>query len=60
METFTLGSVSLIIAVSLVIRRKNTPLYNWFAALCLALFLFEAGSFFRDIFAPRFWTAVHC
>lgn len=59
METFTLGSVSLIIAVSLVIRRKNTPLYNWFSALCLALFLLQAGSFCRDLFAPRFWTAVH-
>jgi two-component system, NtrC family, sensor histidine kinase HydH len=59
METFTLGAISLTIAISLLIRRKSSPLYVWFSALCLALFLMEIGSFFFDIFAVPFWAAVH-
>ena len=59
METFTLGAISLTIAISLLIRRKSSPLYVWFSALCLALFLMEMGSFFFGIFAAPFWAAVH-
>ncbi len=59
METFTLAVISLTIAVSLWVRKKKTPLYVWFSALCIALFLMALGSFFSDLFARRFWLVVH-
>ncbi len=59
METFTLAAISLLISVSLLIRKKKTPLYSWFSALCLALFFLESGTFFSGVFSSPFWTAVH-
>jgi signal transduction histidine kinase len=59
METFTLAIISITIAVSLWVRRKKSPLFIWYSALCLSLFLLETGLFFMGIFPSLFWTAVH-
>ena len=55
METFTLATVSLIIAVSLFIKKKNDPVQLSFAALCIAVFIQKGGSFFHAIFNSDFW-----
>jgi two-component system sensor histidine kinase HydH len=52
-ETFILAAVSLIIAISLIIYKKNDPLQLSFASLCLAVFLLKAGSFCRGIFGSE-------
>jgi len=54
METFTLAAVSLIIAISLIIYKKNDPVQLSFAALCLAIFVNKTGLFFNDIFRNDF------
>lgn len=50
METFTLAAVSLIIAISLIIYRKNDPVQLSFASLCLAIFVLKTAAFFDGIF----------
>ncbi len=50
METFTLAAVSLIIAVSLKLYKKNDPVQMSFAALCLAIFIYKISVFFHGIF----------
>lgn len=59
METFTLATVSLIIAVSLFIKKKNDPVQLSFAALCLAIFVQKGASFFQGIFSAEFWKMVN-
>ena len=54
METFTLAAVSLIIAISLIIYKKNDPVQLSFAALCLAIFVLKMGSFCRGIFGVEY------
>lgn len=49
METFILAAASLIIAVSLILYKKNDPVQLSFATLCLAIFTFKIGIFFRNI-----------
>ena len=59
METFALAVISLTIAVSLWVRKKKTPLYIWFSALCVALFFLAIGAFFSGIFVSQFWVVIH-
>lgn len=59
METFALAAISLTIAVSLLIRKKKNPLSIVFAALCIALFLQKAGTFFFGLFPLPFFEAIH-
>ncbi|MCG6537448.1 MAG: hypothetical protein L7F78_22730 [Syntrophales bacterium LBB04] len=54
METFILAAVSLIIAISLTIYKKNDPVQLSFAALCLAIFVHKTGVFFHGIFRAEF------
>jgi signal transduction histidine kinase len=54
-ETFILASVSLTIAVSLVIMKKKDASMRAFAMLCLALFFNRIGVFFFDILHQPFW-----
>ena len=54
METFILAAVSLIIAISLIIYKKNDPVQLSFAALCLAIFVFKMGSFCYGIFQVEY------
>jgi len=49
-ETFILAAVSLIIAISLIIYKKNDPVQLAFAALCMAIFVLKMGSFCYGIF----------
>ena len=58
METFILASVSLTIAVSLVIMKKKDASMGAFAMLCLALFFNKAGVFFFDILPHPFWQII--
>ncbi len=58
METFTLATVSLIIAVSLFIKKKHDTVQLSFAALCLAIFIQKGGSFFQGIFSNEFWRII--
>jgi two-component system, NtrC family, sensor histidine kinase HydH len=53
-ETFILAAVSLIIAISLIIYKKNDPVQLSFAALCLAIFVLKMGSFCRGIFGAEY------
>lgn len=50
METFILAAVSLIIAISLIIYKKNDPEQLSFAALCLSIFVLKMASFCHGIF----------
>lgn len=54
METFILAAVGLIIAVSLIIYKKNDPVQLSFAALCFAIFVLKVGSFFHGIFGVEY------
>ena len=54
METFILAAVSLIIAISLIIYKKNDPVQLSFAALCLAIFVLKMGSFIHGIFGVEY------
>lgn len=54
METFILAAVSLIIAISLLIHKKNDPVQSSFAALCLAIFVYKMGSFCHSIFGTEY------
>ncbi len=54
METFTLAVASLIMAVSLVIQKKNDPVQLSFASLCLAIFVFKTAAFFHGIFRTEY------
>lgn len=58
MDTFTLAATSFTIALSLFITGKTDRLQRAFAVLCLAVFLHQTAVFFRELFAPDFWTAV--
>ncbi|MDO9585331.1 MAG: ATP-binding protein, partial [Syntrophales bacterium] len=49
-----LAAVSLIIAISLIIYKKNDPVQLSFAALCLAIFVNKTGFFFHGIFRNDF------
>jgi two-component system sensor histidine kinase HydH len=55
METFVLAAVALVIAVSLFINKKRTPLHLSFAALCLAIFFHKGGAFSYGVFIGDFW-----
>ncbi|MBN1615350.1 MAG: hypothetical protein JW950_12865, partial [Deltaproteobacteria bacterium] len=52
-ETFTLATVSLTIAVSLLIQRKGSHVLLTFTALCLALFLSRGGAFVQGLLPGR-------
>ncbi len=54
METFTLATVSLIIAVSLFIKKKHDSVQLSFAGLCVAIFVQEGGRFFSVLFNHDF------
>ncbi len=54
METFILAAVSLIIAISLLIYKKNDPVQLSFATLCLAISLHKTAVFFHAIFGVEF------
>ncbi len=54
MEAFTLAAVSLIIAISLFIYKKNDPVQLSFAALCMAIFFNKTGDFFHGFFTVAF------
>jgi two-component system sensor histidine kinase HydH len=53
-ETFILAAVGLIIAISLIIYKKNDPVQLSFAALCLAIFVLKIGSFCHGIFGVEY------
>jgi two-component system sensor histidine kinase HydH len=53
-EIFILAAVSLIIAISLIIYKKNDPVQLSFAALCLAIFVLKTGSFCHGIFGAEY------
>jgi signal transduction histidine kinase len=55
MEVFILASVSLIIAVSLLIAKQQNHSMRAFAALCCVIFLNRAGYFFFEVFDKPFW-----
>ncbi|MFB3925364.1 MAG: nitrogen regulation protein NR(II) [Syntrophales bacterium] len=59
METFALAAISLIIAVSLVIRKKKNLVLLSFSVVCFALFFQKAGAFLADIFTGGFWIFLH-
>jgi signal transduction histidine kinase len=59
METFALAAISLIIAVSLWIRKKKGPVHVAFSVVCFALFVQKTGAFFSGYFSADFWKAVH-
>lgn len=54
METFILAAVSLIIAVSLSLYKKNDPVQLSFASLCLAIFVLKISTFFRGILGSEY------
>ena len=58
METFTLATVSLIIAISLIIYKKNDPVQLSFAALCLAVFVHKAGAFVHVVLGIEFFSLI--
>lgn len=58
METFTLATVSLVIAISLIVSKKRGPACLSFAVLCLALFVHKGAAFFFGIFFSGFWKIV--
>lgn len=58
MDTFTLTATSFIIAISLIITGKKDKQQESFAGLCFAIFLSQAGVFFRDIFMSTFWENI--
>ncbi len=58
MDTFTLTATSFIIAVSLIITGRKDKLQASFVGLCLAIFVFQVGVFFRNIFMSPFWTNI--
>lgn len=49
METFILAAVSLIIAASLILYKKNDPVQLSFATFCLAIFVFKISGFFQAV-----------
>jgi len=55
MEVFILASVSLIIAISLLIAKQQNHTMRAFAVLCGIIFLNRAGYFFFEIFDKPFW-----
>lgn len=50
METLALAAISLTIAVSIFLKKKRPPSLSAYALLCLAVFLFKAGSFLNELF----------
>lgn len=58
MDTFTLAATSFIIAVSLIITGRKDKLQASFIGLCLAVFVSQAGLFFRNIFLSSFWKNI--
>ena len=54
MEAFILAAVSLTIAISLIIYKKNDPAQLAFASLCLAIFIHKTGVFFHGVFRADF------
>lgn len=58
MDTFTLIATSFIIAISLIITGRKDKLQASFVGLCLAVFVFQIGVFFRDIFMFTFWKKI--
>jgi len=59
METFALATISLTIAVALLIRKTKSPLHVAFASLCLALFLQKFGAFFSIHFSSVLFKGMH-
>ena len=58
MDTFTLAATSFIIAISLIITGRKDKLQASFVGLCLAIFVFQVGIFFRNIFVSAFWKNI--
>ena len=58
MEVFILASVSLIIAISLLIAKQQNHSMRAFAVLCGVIFLNRAGFFFFGIFDKPFWHTI--
>jgi signal transduction histidine kinase len=58
MEIFTLAAVSLIISISILLRRDRGPILLSFAALCFTVFLHKWGQFFGQVTPAEFWNAV--
>jgi two-component system, NtrC family, sensor histidine kinase HydH len=54
METFILATVSVIIAISLFVYKKNDPVQLSFATLCMAIFVHKTGVFFHGVFRAEF------
>ncbi|MDD5233528.1 MAG: ATP-binding protein [Syntrophales bacterium] len=59
METFALAAISLIIAVSIWIRKKKGPVHVAFSIVCFSLFVQKSGAFFSGYFPGGIWKAVH-
>ncbi len=59
METFALAAISLAIAISLIIKKKQNPLHLSYAALCLVLALEKSGLFFYDVSGLFFWKSLY-
>jgi signal transduction histidine kinase len=55
MEIFTLAAVSLIISVSILLRKERGPILLSYAALCFAVFLHKSSQFFGEIVPHVFW-----
>jgi len=55
MEIFTLAAVSLIISISILLRKERGPILLSYAALCFAVFLHKGGQFFGGIVPAEFW-----
>lgn len=55
MEVFTLGTVSLIIFVSLIVQKKREAAHISFAVLCLVLFFCCTGVFLYEVFQSYAW-----
>ncbi len=58
MEIFTLAAVSLIISVSILLRRDRGPILLSYAALCFAVFLHKGGQFFGTVVPAGFWGSM--
>ena len=58
MDTFTLAATSFTIALSLIITGKMDRQQKSFACFCLAICVSQAAIFFRDLFAPNFWSHI--
>lgn len=54
MEPFTLAAVSLIIAISLMLRKTNDPIEKSFATLCLGIFVYKISTFLKGIFNQEY------